>query len=317
MIVVLLTLVVIVALIVAGLVAFTARTAHRIDVAFPPPGQFMEIDGQRIHYVDRGQGPAIVMIHGLGGNLGNLTYALINRLAKDFRVVAIDRPGAGHSTRPKDASAALGVQAATLATLIRALKLEKPLLVGHSLGGALSLTLAVHHPDCVGALTLLAPLTHAMEEVPAAFQALAIRSSLMRTIVGWTLATPLSILNRHKVLAMVFGPDAVPGDFAVKAGGLLGLRPRNFYATSSDLLAVNDDLPQTMQHYGALTVPFGMLFGRGDRILDYRAQGEAMRQACPALDLVLTDGGHMLPVTDPDQCEVLIRRIAARVESAG
>ena len=151
---VLLTLVVIVALIVAGLVAFTARTARKIEAAFPPPGQFMEIDGQRIHYVDRGQGPAIVMIHGLGGNLGNFTYALVDRLAKDFRVVAIDRPGAGHSTRPKHASAALGAQAATLATLMRALKLEKPLLVGHSLGGALSLTLAVHHADCIGALTL-------------------------------------------------------------------------------------------------------------------------------------------------------------------
>ena len=50
--------------VIAGLVAFTARTARKIAAAFPPPGRFMEIDGQRLHYVDKGQGPAIVMISG-------------------------------------------------------------------------------------------------------------------------------------------------------------------------------------------------------------------------------------------------------------
>jgi pimeloyl-ACP methyl ester carboxylesterase len=155
----LLIIVVILAAIVAGLVWFTARTARKIEAAMPPRGTFMEIDGQRIHYIDQGNGPAIVMLHGLGGNLQHFTYALVDRLANQFRVIAVDRPGSGHSTRPKQASAALGAQAATLAHLIRALKLEKPLLVGHSLGGALALTMALQYPDCAGALALIAPLT--------------------------------------------------------------------------------------------------------------------------------------------------------------
>jgi hypothetical protein len=117
--------------------------------------------------------------------------------------------------------------------------------------------------------------------------------------LGWTLATPLSILNRDKSLAVVFGPDAVPADFAIKGGALLGLRPTSFYATSSDLMAANDDLPVTMQRYGSLAIPFGMLYGKGDRLLDYRQQGEAMKQKCPALDLVLIDRGHMLLPTAP------------------
>jgi pimeloyl-ACP methyl ester carboxylesterase len=308
----LLVIVVIVAAIVAGLVWFTATTARKIEAALPPRGQFIEIDGQRIHYVDRGSGPAIVMIHGLGGNLQHFTYALVERLIGEFRVIAVDRPGSGYSTRPNDASAALGAQAATLANLIRTLKLEKPLLVGHSLGGALALTIALHHPDCAGALALIAPLTHARDEAPEVFRGLAISSKLLRRIVSWTVATPLSILNRDKALATVFGPDTVPADFATKGGALLGLRPTSFYATSSDLMAVNDDLPMTMQRYGSLALPFGMLFGKGDRLLDYREQGEAMQQKCPALDLALIDGGHMLLLTAPDACVEMIRRVAAR-----
>jgi pimeloyl-ACP methyl ester carboxylesterase len=77
-------------------------------------------------------------------------------------------------------------------------------------------------------------------------------------------------------------------------------------------MAVNDDLPATMQRYSSLAIPFGMLFGEDDRVLDYRQQGEAMKQKCPALDLVLIDGGHMLLLIAPDACVDLIRRVAAR-----
>jgi len=297
---------------VAGLVIFTARTAAKVEAAFPPTGQFMEIDGQRIHYVDRGQGPAIVMIHGLGGSLMNFTYALADRLARDHRVILIDRPGSGHSTRPKDASATLSAQAATLAKLMRALKLDRPVVVGHSLGGALSLSMAFTQSDCVGALALIAPLTHARNEVPDVFKGIAIASPLMRTIVGWTLAAPLSILGRDKVLGMVFGPEPVPDDFAVRGGGALGLRPATFYATATDMMSVNDDMPAITQRYGSIAIPFGMLYGRGDRILDYRLDGEGVKAQCPALDLRLIEGGHMLPLTQPDPCEKLIRDIAAR-----
>jgi pimeloyl-ACP methyl ester carboxylesterase len=68
--------------------------------------------------------------------------------------------------------------------------------------------------------------------------------------------------------------------------------------------------------YGGITLPFGMLYGKGDQLLDYRAQGEATKAACPALDLRLMEGGHMLPLTAPEACEKLIRDIAARRYSA-
>ncbi len=311
---ILLTLILIIALIVAGLVLFAANTARKVEAAVPPCGQFIEIDGQRLHYVDTGgTGPAMVMIHGLGGTLWNYTYALVDKLSGEFRVIAVDRPGSGYSTRPDDAPARLSAQANTLAKFIRALGLKQPLLVGHSLGGALSLAIALDHPDCAGALALIAPLTHAQDDVPEPFQGLVINSPVMRKIIAWTLAIPMSIRNAPQLLKIVFGPDAVPADFPTRGGGLLGLRPKSFYNTSSDLAAVNEDLPGMMKRYGGLSIPLGMLFAKDDRILDYRRQGEAMKQIRPALDLVLVDGhGHMLPVTAPDSTAELIRRVAAR-----
>jgi pimeloyl-ACP methyl ester carboxylesterase len=276
----------------------------------------MEIDGQRLHYIDtRGTGPAIVMIHGLGGTLWNYTYALVDKLSGEFRVIAVDRPGSGYSVRADDAPAKLSAQADTLAKFMRALGLKQPLLVGHSLGGALSLAIALNHPDCAGALALIAPLTHAQDDVPEPFQGLVVYSPALRKIIAWTLAVPMAIRRAPELLKIVFGPDAVPADYPTRGGGLLGLRPKSFYNTSSDLVVVNDDLPGMMTRYGGLTIPLAMLFAKGDRILDYRRQGEAMKQKCPALDLVLLDQhGHMLPVTAPDRTADLIRRLAARLQ---
>jgi hypothetical protein len=55
-----------VGLVVGSLLGFSVWTAHRVEKAVAPAGTFIDVDGNRIHYVDRGNGPAIVMIHGLG-----------------------------------------------------------------------------------------------------------------------------------------------------------------------------------------------------------------------------------------------------------
>jgi pimeloyl-ACP methyl ester carboxylesterase len=305
-------LVVLLAVLILGLVWFTASTARKVEAALPPRGRFMEIDGERIHYVDTGgAGSAVVMIHGLGGNLLHFDYVLAGRLAGEFRLILVDRPGSGYSTRAAGADATLTAQAAAIAKLIGALGLTRPLVVGHSLGGAVSLALALDHPDCVGGLALVAPLTHAQQEVPAIFQPFLIRSSLARNLIAWTLATPLGIRRGPMVLKEVFAPEAVVPDFPLRAGGLLGLRPKAFYATSSDIVAIDDVLPAYAKRYASLNLPLGILFGKDDRLLDYQRQGESMRALCPALDLEIIEGGHMLPMTAPDRCAALIRRVAA------
>jgi pimeloyl-ACP methyl ester carboxylesterase len=309
---ILLVIALVVAAIVAGLVIFSVRTARKVEAALPPAGRFVDVPGARLHVVERGQGPALLLIHGLAGQLCHFTYGIVDRLATEYRVIAVDRPGSGYSERAPGASAALGAQADVMAALIETLKLGRVVVVGHSLGGALALALAQRHPERVAGLALVAPLTHERTVVPAAFRAMHITRPWLRALVGWTLAVPMTIALSEKVLEMVFGPEAVPRDYAMRGGGLLSLRPKQFIAASTDLAAVNEDMPGMMQRYGAMRLPVSILYGKSDRILDPQEQGEAFAAKLPGAELTLVDGGHMLPITAPERTAQFIRAAAAR-----
>jgi pimeloyl-ACP methyl ester carboxylesterase len=297
-----------------SLVLFTAWIAFRVEKALPPQGRFIEIDGTRIHYLDRGEGPVIVLIHGLGGQMRNFTHSLLERLTNEFRVILIDRPGSGYSIRSRETSAGLRTQGKLIANFIYALQLHQPLVVGHSLGGAVALATALDHSECVGGLVLISPLTHIEEAAPASFRRLAIRSRLVRWLAAWTLATPLAILKGNDVLAVVFSPDTPPQDFDTKGGGLLGLRPSSFYSASTDMVAVNDDLPGIVSRYSSLSMPVSILFGASDGILDHRSHGAALQSKVAGAELKLLSGrGHMLPITAPDETAEWIRAAAHKL----
>jgi pimeloyl-ACP methyl ester carboxylesterase len=285
---------------------------RKIERAVPPLGTVIDLDGERMHYVDRGSGPPIVMIHGLAGNLRNYTYALVDRLTDEFRVIALDRPGSGYSPRSHKTPASLAAQSATIARLIEALGLERPLVVGHSLGGAVSLALALNHPSNVGALALLAPLTQVRPNVPKAFRGLDIRSPLVRAIAAHTVATPIAMMTGKDVVRGVFKPEPVPADFATAAGGLLSMRPEGFYAASSDMIEVHKDMAGLVARYPQLKLPVGVLFGSDDAILNYKVFGEGFVAQVPQAELTLIPGaGHMLLVTQPERAAAWIAARAA------
>ncbi len=310
------TVVIILLVIVAGLFLFTLFIKKRVELGMPPEGRFLQVQGTRVHYLEQGTGPCILMIHGLSGVAQNFGYQVMGELARDHRVIAVDRPGSGYSVRHPRSSAALDVQADVMAGVIDALKLDKPLIVGHSLGGAVALATALRYPDKVSGLALVAPLTHMPSETSKAFAALNIPYPWLRKLVGWTLAIPLSIRNREKVMDIVFGPEAAPEDFPLRGGGFLGMRPSQFVAASTDMHALPDVLPTMQQSYGSLKLPVGVLYGRQDRILNPQEQGQGLVDALPNTELELIDGGHMLPITQPQVTSEFIRRVLLKVQNA-
>ena len=292
---------------------FTRRVERRAEAAVPPDGQYLDIDGDRLHYVDIGCGPAIVFIHGLCGQLRNFAYLPLETLARTHRIVLIDRPGSGYSTRNALRDGGLASQANAVARLIDALALDRPLVVGHSLGGAIALALALDHPQRVGALALIAPLTQPVSDVPAPFRSLAIRNAGWRRWIARTLAVPVGMMTGRTTLAYVFGPEDAPKDFLIRGGGVLGFRPGNFEAGCADVLAAERDMPGLAARYAALTVPVDILYGRRDRILDCHVHGETMPALSERVRLTLVDGGHMLPVTQPEATLQWLLDVVARM----
>jgi pimeloyl-ACP methyl ester carboxylesterase len=299
------------ALVTLGLAFFAALTARRAEALAPPTGRLIDVDGARLHYRDRGTGPAVVLVHGLGGNLRNFN-ALVDKLAATCRVVAVDRPGSGYSTVVSGEHLTLHAQAAIIARFIQRLGLNRPLLVGHSLGGALSLALALDHPDCVRALVLISTLSQVERAPPSIFKSLDIRSPTLRWLIAWTLMAPLGKLAHRTTLKAVFAPESVPKGFDVDSGGTLGLRPGSFIAASKDMVTVSDELAIMTPRYRSLSIPVDVIFGRQDPILNYKVHGERLVAALPKATLRLVDGGHMIPVTAPDQMAIWIKQAAER-----
>jgi len=299
----------------AGLLFITVRIVRKIEATWPPTGRFIDVPGARLHVVERGQGPALLLVHGLFGQLGHYTYSLVDRLASQFRVVAVDRPGSGYSERAPGTSATLGAQADALAALIDKLGLGRPLVVGHSLGGAVALTLAQRHPAQVAGLALIAPLTHLVKHVPAPFSGLAFIKPALRSLIAWTLAVPVGLAQRDRLLAIVFSPEAVPPDYATRGRGLVALRPSHFIAAAADMAAIPEGLPAMVRGYGSMKLPVDILFGIDDRILEPRAQGQALAAELPGAQLTLVQGGHMLLITAPERTARFIRDAAARALS--
>ncbi|WP_017905870.1 alpha/beta fold hydrolase [Pseudomonas asplenii] len=302
---------------VLGSVGFWAasnRINRRIEEAVPADGRFIEVDGERIHYVDEGRGPVLVMIHGLSGCGRNLTHSLSPRLREQFRVITLDRPGSGYSSRAPGAHVGITAQAGLIARFIEILHLDRPLVVGHSLGGALALALALDHPQRVSGLVLVAPLTHPQRMLPLVFLSLGVRPDFIRRWFARTLAAPLGMLGRASLLKAVFAPERPPADFAERGGGLLGMRSGNFYCASSEIATVNDDLPRMVRRYPQLELPVGLIYGTRDEVLDYRRHGESMAGLVPGIQMDILEGrGHMLPITAVEPVAAMVRDIAARV----
>lgn len=291
----------------------TRRIARMANRLAPAMGQFLEVDSNRIHYYEIGEGRPILFIHGLGGHHHHMRRPLMEAFGPGFRLIAIDRAGSGHSSRARGMTGRLTEQARLIRDIIEKLGLERPLLVGHSLGGAVALATALDFPESVGGLALISPLTQPVQTLRPEFRSLYIPNPLLRRFIAHSFAVPLSMRHSEATLDFVFGPQKAPQDFAIEGGAILGMRPSHFYATSSDAVAIPLDLARQQARYRELSLPIGILFGTADRVLDYREHGLPMLDQVEELDLELLDGiGHMPQYSETERVVAFIRRVAQR-----
>ena len=131
----------------AGVMAAAAfvnwRLAKKAQRENPPQGQFVEIDGVRVHYVERGTGPPLVLLHGNGSMIQDFeSSGLIDLAAKDFRVFVFDRPGFGHSDRPRNVVWTPDAQAELIKRALDRLGVSNAIVLGHSWGASVAVVLA-------------------------------------------------------------------------------------------------------------------------------------------------------------------------------
>ena len=304
---------------IAGLILGTGLLAagwtwylvRKIDAALPAMGQWVDVAGGRIHYVEMGPedaaGPPIVMIHGIMAQLRHFSYGFAERMAKDHRVILLDRPGWGHSTfsgkRP-----VIGVQADMIAEALSKLGIEKPLVVGHSMGGAVSLALAIRHPAAARGLALIAPLTQPIDKIVDTFASLLVPARLA-PIIAWTLSLPVGIKTGSTKAAQAFSPDPVPSDFGLKGGGMLALKPASFQSGVFEIASGPAEMTAQAARYGEIAIPVAILYGNGDYLLEPDLHGDKTAAAIPGAVLTRIEGGHMLQVCHADATEAWLRGV--------
>lgn len=279
--------------------ALRARAISRAaDRAAPPTGRFATIGGVRLHFTDQGDGSPVVLIHGLAGNSRNFTFALAGLLARRHRVIAVDRPGSGHSPAIPGGFS-LARHADLVAGLIEQAGAAPAIVVGHSLGGAVALRLAVDRPDLIARLALIVPAVAPIEVPPPAFARLAIRSALLRRVIAGTVGPIVAQRTAARGAAGIFGPDPAPPDFMIRGGAILARRSANIVTIATELCDAPVQLAELEALISQITVPVAALGALGDRVLDPRLHLDRLRALVPNARVRHIDGGHMLPATRP------------------
>lgn len=271
----------------------------------PPAGQFQTVDGGRVHFVRQGSGHPVVLIHGLGGLLQDFTNPLPDSLAGICDVIALDRPGYGYSEYSADSELTLELQTRMIHSMLDSLGITRPLLVGHSLGGAVSLNYALTYPeDCCG-LVLLAPVAYPVTRLSEMFGN-AITSPFLGKLTFTSIATPVSRSLASETVRRAFAPNEVPPGYLEPRVGMT-TRPNQLRAASEDLAHLNGTLKQLSARYGEINIPVSLIVGDSDRVLVPKEQSIRLASELPNAEITILEGcGHQVQYAYPDSVISLI-----------
>ena len=280
--------------------AYTQLEVKKIEDKYPPSGYFKNIDDLKIHYTDIGSGQPVVLLHSQPANERQFEL-LKNTLKKSYRVISIDRPGMGYSEGPKiNSSERIFVQAKIISKLLKEITDEKPVIVGHSYGGALALSLALNDEENLKKLILVNTASHPWksDNIWLPFKI------ITDPIIG------KMFLNTY---AMIYGKSVIersaddnfpnnnptPG-FIDKVGAELTLRPKTLESYALDAINLRSSLMKQHENYKNLKLPVTIIAGIGDRVTPNEIHSFQLHKVIKHSKLIkVEDVEHSIPELNP------------------
>lgn len=279
----------------------------------PPTGRFLDIDGVRLHFVEKGAGPALVLLHGNGSMIQDFeSSGIVDMAARKYRVIVFDRPGYGHSTRPRARRWNAYVQAEIIFKALQQLGIERPIVVGHSWGTFVAQALAIEHRGYVRGLVLMSGyyfVTFRPDVLVFSPPALPLVGDVLR----YTVSPLIGRLMWPGILRLIFGPAPVPRRFS-RFPMWMALRPTQLRASASESGLMIPSVLSLQHRYRELdAIPTVVMAGEDDRFV--RAKRHSVRfhdEVARKSELrVVPTAGHMVHQTAPTEVISAIDWVAA------
>jgi pimeloyl-ACP methyl ester carboxylesterase len=301
----------------AVLALLTQAGVYVFEREYPPQGRFIEVAGGRLHVVEIGPrdavGPPIVLIHGATSSLETMRQPLGNQLAKTHRVILIDRPGFGWSSRDNLSNSAPAEQARMIDEVLGKLGIDRAIVVVHSLAGALGARLALDHPQRVEGLVMLAGVTYPWPGGVGTYNEV-VTTPVIGPLLAYTITLPLGYFLTDIGGRAVFAPQIMPAGYIEQTATPLVLRPRNFLANAWDLVTLKAAVAEQAPRYGEIKVPTVVITGSADTIVSPDIHSRRFAATVPGARLiVLPNVGHMVQNAAPD---LICREIEHMISAA-
>lgn len=251
-----------------------------------PTGKYVTLNtGLTLHYLDIGDGPIVVWLHGSGPGASGYSnfkgnYPVFEQAG--YRNIIVDLPGFGRSDKPADAQYNLDFFVCHLNALLEALDIERCTLLGNSLGGAIALGTALAHPQRVEKLILMAP--GGVEERETYFQMQGIQRMVQTYAAG-----PMGIEQmRHVMELQVFVPANLPDSILAERVAVAVTQPANLFSTMM--------VPNMTERLGELTCPIFGFWGSDDLFNPPSGVFKILKHARNARFTLLNRCGHWVQV---------------------
>jgi pimeloyl-ACP methyl ester carboxylesterase len=294
----------------AAIALVNRHLAKKAENDNPPAGRFLDINGVRLHYVERGAGDPLVLLHGNGSMIQDFeSSGLIDLAAKDFRVIVFDRPGFGHSDRPRNVVWTPDAQAELIKRALARLGVSNALVLGHSWGASVAVALALKYPDLVRGLVLASG--YYFPTVRPDVVAMGAPSlPLIGDILSHTLSPLISRAIWPLMVAKIFGPRSVPKKFEAFPKEM-AIRPSQIRASAAESALMIPDAFHFRDQYADLKMPVVIIAGEQDRLVDIDTQSARLHSEISQSRFHRVPGnGHMIQQTATDQVMLAISEVA-------